>query len=73
MGLPHTESKPGRADDVGVVTPQVIEPPELVLLEEMLDIDMIECGLFALLQRSVTGPAIELRNLGAAERRLIVF
>lgn len=45
-----------------------MDPPELVLLDDILDMDIIECGLFTLLQRSAIGPAIELRKRGAAKR-----
>lgn len=42
------------------------EPPELVLPEDTLDIEITECGLLLLRQVSTTGPAIEFRNLGTA-------
>lgn len=44
------------------------EPPELVLLEDTLDTDITECGRLIVLQDSGAGPAIELRNLGAAAK-----
>lgn len=42
------------------------EPPELVLPEETLDIEMTECGRLLLRQESIMGPAIEFLNLGTA-------
>lgn len=44
------------------------ELPELVLPEETLDMDMTECGLLVVLHCSVTGPATEFLNLGAAKK-----
>lgn len=46
------------------------EPPELVLLDETLDIDMTECGRFTFLQASVNVPIIEFLNLGIAEIKI---
>lgn len=42
------------------------EPPELVLPDDTLETEMTECGLLIVRQDSGVGPAIELRNLGAA-------
>lgn len=46
------------------------EPPELVLLDDTLDMDITDCGRFVLRQVLVTGPAIEFLNRGTAEEKI---
>lgn len=62
-----TGSNPRCPGDVMCLFNVPLEPCELVLLDEILDTEIIDCGRL-LLHNSVTGPTIEFLNLGAARK-----